>query len=183
MTLCCPAVNATQRIVRLLLPWLVSGVALVYVFGYRIDWEGIPRATAGANMPLFLAITVADKIVFFLVWGILQAQVIRRFVEPVSTLEVLQIKGGSELVRTVNNSLADAAFLFGVSQLTRGQIASVIAVAGIPFGCHFGVLLVQATLALPFAPGGVAAHSGTLLAVAIGWSIVALIWLAMRLGF
>ena len=68
------------------------------------------RATQNANMPLFVVITIADKMLFFLVWGIIQAIAIQRFVEHVPVRKVLAVKGGSELVRTVNNSLADAVF-------------------------------------------------------------------------
>ena len=99
--------------------------------------------------PLFILITIMDKLLFFLVWGVIQALAIRRFVEPVPVRKVLAVKGGSELVRTVNNSLADAVFFYGVSQLVAGRLAAVVAVAGVPFGTHFAVLLLQATVALP----------------------------------
>ena len=76
---------------------MVSAVALAYVFGYAIDWKAIPDATAQANVPLFVIITIADKMLFFLVWGFIQALAIRRFVEPVPVRKVLAVKGGSEL--------------------------------------------------------------------------------------
>ena len=105
-------------------------------------------------MPLFVLITVVDKLLFFLVWGVIQALAIRQLVEPVAIRKVLAVKGGSELVRTVNNSLADAVFFYGVSQLVAGRLATVIAVAGVPFGTHFAVLLLQATAPPP--PAGAA---------------------------
>ena len=37
-------------------------------------------------MPLFIAITVLDKIIFFLVWCLVQASMIRRFLAPVPIL-------------------------------------------------------------------------------------------------
>jgi hypothetical protein len=161
---------------------VISAAALIYVFGYAIDWKSIPEVTARANVPLFVFITVLDKMLFFLVWGLIQAQVIRTFVEPVPYREVLAVKGSTELVRTVNNSLADAAFFFGVSQLCAGRVAAVIAVAGLPFGCHFGVLLLQATAALPLLSGGLAENRDVLGVVLFGWSLVGAIFIASQLG-
>jgi hypothetical protein len=120
---------------------------------------------------------------FFVVWGFLQAQVIRRFVEPVSTRQVIQVKGGSELLRSVNNSLADAAFIFGVAQLARGRLAAVVAVGTIPFACHFAVLLLQASTAMLLLEGGATANRDVVGVVIFGWSLVALVWLAHHLGF
>jgi hypothetical protein len=167
---------------RRLLPWSVSALALGYVFGYAIEWTSIPAATANANLPLFVAITVFDKLMFFVVWGLIQAEVIRRFVELVPFRSVLNVKGASELLRTVNNSLADAAFLVGVSQLAKGRTAAVIAVASIPFGCHFGVLLLQATLALPILEGGPMRYPGVTGVVLVGWTIAGASAVAARLG-
>lgn len=178
-----PAVAVISRnLLRQLLPWAISAIALGYVFGYAIDWKAIPEATTHANMPLFALITVADKLLFFLVWGLIQALVIRRFVEPVPVRKVLAVKGGSELMRTVNNSLADAVFFFGVSQLVAGRLAAVIAVAGVPFGTHFAVLLLQCTAALPLLEGGPGANPEVVGTVFFGWSIVLAIALASRLG-
>jgi len=171
-----------RNAIRRLVPWAISAAALVYVFGFAIDWKSIPEVTARANVPLFIAVTVADKLLFFLVWGLIQAIAIRRFVEPVSIREVLAVKGGAELVRTVNNSVGDAAFFYGVSQLVRGRLAAVVAVAGVPFGCHFAVLLLQASVALPFLEGGPSAHRDVVSAVAFGWTIVAGIVTASRIG-
>jgi hypothetical protein len=162
---------------------VISCGALWYVFGYAIDWKAIPEATAGANLPLFIAITMLDKVVFFLVWAYNQAETIRRFIEPVSLRQVIAIKGGAELMRAVNNSLADATFFFGVSQITRSGMAAVIAVAFIPFGAHFAVLLVQGTLALPFLPGGLGANLDVAGTVTVCWLLVGFCWLAIRLGY
>ncbi|MGH0036271.1 MAG: hypothetical protein ACQGVK_14690 [Myxococcota bacterium] len=171
-----------RALVRRILPWVISAGTLGYVFGYAIEWDAIPEATAGADLPLFIAITVADKILFFVVWGVLQARVVERFVEPVSVGSVLSIKGGSELVRTFANSLGDAAFALGVSQLARGSLAAVVAVVMIPFGCHFGILLTQATLALPLLEGGLSGNRDVLALVVAGWGIVAGVVLTGRLG-
>ena len=164
------------------MPWAISAIALGYVFGFAIDWHAIPRATARADMPLFILITIMDKLLFFLVWGVIQALAIGRFVEPVPVRKVLAVKGGSELVRTVNNSLADAVFFYGVSQLVAGRLAAVIAVAGVPFGTHFAVLLLQATVALPLLAGGPAANPDVLAAVLFGWAVALGIAVASRLG-
>jgi hypothetical protein len=172
----------SRTLLRRLLPWTISAIALGYVFGYAIDWKSIPEVTARANIPLFALITIADKLLFFLVWGLIQALVIRRFVEFVSVRRVLAIKGGSELLRTVNNSLADAVFFYGVSKLVAGRLAAVIAVAGIPFGTHFAVLLLQCTAALPLLEGGPAANPDVVATVLFGWSIVLAIAVASRLG-
>lgn len=75
--------NWTSTFRRQLLPWLITAGALGYVFGYAIDWAAIPAATERANLPLFIGITVFDKIAFFLFWGFIQAGVIRKFIEPV----------------------------------------------------------------------------------------------------
>ncbi len=164
---------------RRLAPWAVSVVALVWVFG-RTDWEQLWDATRGANLPLFLGVVVADKAVFFLVWALLQAEAIRRFVVPVSRREVLAVRGGSELFRAVNNPLADAAFLVGVGGLSGGKLEAVVAAGVIPFATHLLVLLTQASVALPFLPGGPAANRDVVITAAVGWTIVALGGLALR---
>ena len=171
-----------KRFRRQLLPWLITACALGYVFGYAIDWAAIPAATDRADLPLFLAITVFDKIAFFLFWGLIQAGDIRKFIEPVPRRDVLQVKGGAELVRTVNNGLADAAFLYGLSLLVPGRLAAVVMVSTIPFACHFGVLLVQATLSLVLLPGGMAGNVDVVTAVGMGWTLAAAIVIAGRLG-
>lgn len=166
-------------IFRRLTPWVVSLAALLWVFG-RTDWRQLLAATDGANLPLFLAVVVADKAVFFVVWALLQAEAIRRFVVPVSRREVLAVRGGSELFRAVNNPLADAAFLLGVGRLTGGKLEAVFAAALIPFATHLLVLLGQASLALPFLPGGPEANRDVLLAVVAGWTFAALFALLVR---
>ena len=167
---------------RHLLPWLITAGALGYVFGYAIDWAAIPAATEKADLPLFIGITVFDKIAFFLFWGFIQAGVVRKFIEPVPVRDVLQIKGGAELVRTVNNGLADAAFFYGLSRLVPGRLAAVVMVSTLPFACHFSVLLIQATLALTVIPGGVAENRDVATGVAVGWSVVAASLIAGQFG-
>ena len=172
-----------RRLLVALLPWIVSGAALAYVFGVAIDWQSIPAATAGANLPLFIAIIVADKILFFLFWGIVQAELLRRFLGPVSRRNVLAVKGGAELMRTVNNPAADATFLIGVSQLTRAGTAAVVTVASIPFVCHFLVLLLQATLSLGLLADGPKGNPDVLTLVVLGWSVVAFVAVSVRMGW
>jgi hypothetical protein len=152
-------------------PWLVSAAALAWVFG-RTDWVKLLDATRQANLPLFLAIMVCDKAIFFLVWALVQAEAVRRFVVPVSRREVLAVRGGSELFRAVNNPLADAAFLLGLARLAGGKLESVIAASLVPFAAHLMVLLAQASAALFVLPGGPGAHRDVLAAVAAGWGLV-----------
>ena len=152
------------------------------MFGYATDWDALVRATEGANIPLYVGYTVADKMIFFLWWGILQAAAIRRFVGPVSTPKLIAVRGGAELLRAVNNPVADAGFLFGVLQLTGGRVAAVVAVATVPLTTHFFVLLLQATLSLAFLDGGPAANRDILIAVTISWTVIAFTLLAIRTG-
>ena len=166
----------------MILPWVISAAALSYVFGFATDWDALVRATEGANLPLYIGFTVADKMIFFLWWGILQAAVIRRFVTPVATRELISVRGGAELLRTVNNPVADAGFLYGVLQLTRGRVAAVVAVATIPLATHFFILLLQATLSLAFLRGGPANNRDVLVAVSIFWTVLACALVAMRTG-
>jgi len=158
-------------------------LALGYVFGFATDWKGLVEATEGANLPLYLAFTVADKMIFFLWWGILQAAVIRRFVGPVSTRKLISVRGGAELLRAVNNPLADAGFLYGVLQLTGGGVAAAVAVATIPLATHFFILLVQATLSLFFLAGGPAGNRDILIAVSLSWMLIGFAVVSMRTGF
>jgi hypothetical protein len=167
---------------RKLLPWIISAAALSYVFGFATDWDALVGATEGANLPLYVGLTVADKMVFFLWWGILQAAVIRRFVVPVSTRELISVRGGAELLRTVNNPVADAGFLYGILRLTRGRGAAVVAVATIPLATHFFILLLQATLSLAFLRGGPAENGDILVAVSISWTALACAFVATRTG-
>ena len=186
----CPGYAASvpaseTRVWRHILPWLISAAALVYVFGYAVDWESIPRATEDANLPLFVAITVADKLAFFLVWAFIQTRAIREFVEPISMRALLSVKGAAELLRTGSNLLSDGAFLLGVSQLVRNRLAAVMAVIVIPFSSHFFVLLCQATLVLPLLvmQSGLPANLDVAIGAAIGWTTVAAWALAVRLGY
>lgn len=165
-----------------MLPLVISGAALIYVFGFAIQWQSIPEATDRANMPLFVAITVLDKIVFFLVWALVQASMIRRFLTPAPRWKIIAIKGGAELVRALNNSLSDAAFFLGVWQLCQAPIQSVVAVITLPFIAHFLVLLIQGSLALAFVPAELVQISVISGVVAFGWLIVAAFLVARQLG-
>jgi hypothetical protein len=165
------------------LPWLVSAAALAYVFGYAINWESIPEATQNANLPLFIAITIFDKTLFFTFWAYMQSRTLRDFVEPVRFRTVLAVKGGAELLRTGNNFLADGAFLYGVSQLVRNGLAAVMAVSLIPFGTHVVVLLLQSTLVLPFLEGGIGSNRDVLSFVVIGWLALLAFAVSWRLGY
>jgi hypothetical protein len=167
---------------RHLLPWVVSAGTLGYVFGYATDWQALLAATEGANIPLFLVLATVDKMIFFLWWGILQAAAVRRFVVPVSTREVIAVRGGAELMRVINNPLADAAFLYGLSRLTRGHLAAVVAAAGVPLACHFSVLLAQSSLALFFLEGGIAANREVYIATAVGWAAVGMVVVSVHTG-
>ena len=181
--LCCEAVANPKRIlIRHVLPLTISGAALVYVFGYAIDWQAIPEATERANMPLFIAITVLDKIVFFLVWCLVQASMIRRFLAPVPRRQIIAVKGGAELARAINNSVSDAAFFLGIWQLCRVPLQSVVAVTTLPFVAHFLVLLLQATAAIAFVPRDHVQFSLMVGAVVFGWSLVGAFLIARRLG-
>jgi hypothetical protein len=172
----------TRSFTRHLLPLAISGAALIYVFGFAIDWEAIPEATERANMPLFVGITVLDKIVFFLVWALVQASMVRRFLAPVPRRQILAVKGGAELARAVNNSISDAAFFLGVWQLCRAPLQSVVAVTTLPFAAHFLVLLFQASLAIAFVPRDLVQFSAVAGTVAFGWTVVVIFILAHRLG-
>jgi hypothetical protein len=178
----CPFVEGSKLgTLRRLAPWAVSALALLWVFG-RTDWNALVAATRGANLPLFLTVVVLDKAVFFLVFALLQAEAIRRFVTPVARREVLAMRGASELFRAVSNPLADAAFLLGVGRLTGGKLRAVVAAGLIPFAVHLVVLLAQASLALPFLPGGPAANRDVAAVTGIGWVLVAVPALALRSG-
>lgn len=181
---CCAVKSALNSIGRQILPWSISIGAMVYVFGYKIDWESIPEATANANLPLFIAITVFDKLSFFVVWGLFQAAAIRQFIERVPIHKIMAVKGASELVRTVNNSLADASFLVGVAQLvTTAGVARVVAIASIPFITHFAVLLLQATFVLAFLEGGLAGNRDVTGLVIASWLMVIAVTIGVRNGY
>lgn len=167
---------------RRLLPWAISAAALVYVFGFATDWPALVEATRHANLPLFFCFTTLDKLIFFLWWGILQAAAVRRFVTPVRTREVVAVRGGAELLRSVNNPLADAAFLYGVAQLTGGSIGAVVAAVSVPFVCHFGTLVLQATLSLLFVEGGIAENRDIAGVAVTGWVMIVGVAIAVRTG-
>ena len=171
------------RILQRLLPWAVSAACLGWVFGHATDWQALGAATRDANLPLFIALTTLDKLIFFLWWGVLQAAAVRRFVMPVSSREVIAIRGGAELVRGVNGALADATFMYGVAQLARGRSGAVAAAVGVPILCHFLVLLVQVTLALGLLASGRLADHDVVIAVGAGWTVLAASALALRLGW
>jgi hypothetical protein len=176
-------VSRHRRILsRHVLPLFISGAALVYVFGYAIDWQAIPDATERAQMPLFIAITVTDKVVFFLVWALVQASMIRRFLAPVPRAQIIAVKGGAEMARAVNNSISDAAFFLGVWQLCRAPLRSVVAVTTLPFAAHFLVLLAQATLAIAFVPRDRVQFSLIVSVASFGWLLFLTFLVARRLG-
>jgi hypothetical protein len=172
----------TRILIRHVLPFAISGAALIYVFGFAIDWQAIPEATDRANMPLFIGITVLDKLVFFLVWALVQASMVRRFLAPVPRRQIIAVKGGAELVRALNNSISDAAFFLGVWQLCKAPLQSVVAVTTLPFAVHFLVLLIQGTIALAVVPRELVQISAITGVVAFGWLVVASFLVARRLG-
>ena len=161
---------------------MISGGALVYVFGFAIDWQAVPEATERANMPLFVAITVLDKVVFFLVWCLVQASMVRRFLAPVPRRQIIAVKGGAELARALNNSVSDAAFFLGIWQLCRAPLQSVVAVTTLPFVAHFFVLLIQGSVALFFVPRDRVQFSAVAGVVAFGWLMVAAFAVARQIG-
>lgn len=166
---------------RRILPWAISVVTLVYVFGYATDWRALVAATRGANLPVFVFLTLIDKVVFFFVWAVLQAEAIRRFVAPVSRRSIIAIRGASELLRAVSNPLADAAFLVGVARLTAGRLDAVLIVALIPLVTHLVVLLAQATLSLALLDGGFEENGVIMVTAGLGWGLVGASALALRL--
>ena len=181
--LCCESVSRAKTILsRHVLPLVISGAALVYVFGYAIDWQAIPEATESANMPLFIGITILDKIVFFLVWTLVQASMVRRFLAPVPRRQIIAVKGGAELVRALNNSVSDAAFFLGIWQLCRAPLQSVVAVSTLPFVAHFFVLLLQGSVAIAFVPRDQVQFGAIAGVVVFGWILVGAFVIARSVG-
>ena len=176
------AIPGKSRRWQRILPWLITVSALIYVFGYATDWERLLEATSQANLPLFVLVTSLDKLVFFLVWAVLQSEALRRLVMEVPRREVLAIRAGSELFRAISNPLADAAFFLGVARLTSGRLDAVVTVALVPFVTHLLVLLIQLAVVLPFLPGGVGGNQIVATAALIGWGIVGVIALGLRFG-
>lgn len=168
------AARAARRpLWRAILPWAVSALLLVYVFGYATDWQRLREATARANLPLFLACASADRLAFFAIWTWLSGAALRRFVAHVPLASVFAVRGGSELARAANNHLADAAFLLGMVRLAGGRTDAVLAAALVPVVGHFLVMLVQMTVALPFLRGGPADHPDVIGTLVVLWGVVA----------
>jgi hypothetical protein len=167
---------------RALIPWLVSSTLLVYVFGYATDWERLRSATENANLSLFLVCATLDRLAFFAMWTWLSAAALRRFVSHVPMRSVFAIRGGSELVRAASNHLADAAFLLGVARLTGGRLDAVVASTLVPVVCHFLVMLIQMTLALPFLRGGPLEHPDIVSVAGTLWLVVFAVALGVRLS-
>lgn len=167
---------------RHVLPWVVSAALLVYVFGWATDWTRLLAALEQADAPLFLVYATCDRLAFFAVWTLLQAAALRRFVVHVPLRSVVAIRGGSELLRAVSNPLSDAAFFLGLVQLARGRIEAVVAAALVPAVCHFVVMLVQMTVALPFLPGGPADNDDVAIALVIAWPVLLGAVLAARIS-
>lgn len=161
-------------------PWIVSIGLLVYVFNYATDWDRLRAATVEANVPLFLAFAAADRLAFFIVWALLQAAALRRFVAQVPVRSIVAIRGGSELLRAVSNPLSDGAFFLGLGQLTGGRLEAVLAAALVPGICHFLVLTLQMTVALPFLEGGFDANRDVFVTAGITWIIVLILGLGAR---
>jgi hypothetical protein len=167
---------------RHIIPWVISVALLVYVFNYATDWDRLREATERANLPMFLAFAAADRLAFFVVWALLQAAALRRFVAHVPVRSVVAIRGGSELLRAVSNPLSDAAFFLGLGRLTGGKIEAVLAAALVPGICHFLVLTLQMTLALPFLPGGFVQNRDVILTTGATWVIVLVLAVGVRLS-
>ncbi len=165
------------------LPWVVSAGLLLYVFNVATDWERLRAETSEADdLPLFLAFTIADRIAFFIVWALLQAAALRRFVAQVPIHSIIAIRGGSELLRAVSNPLSDGAFFLGLGQLTGGRLEAVLAAALVPTICHFLILALQTTLALPFLPGSFDANRDVFVAVGITWVVILILAIGVRIS-
>ncbi len=177
-----PLVSTPRQRLRHLLPWTISVPALIYVFGFATDWSTLYARTRQADLPLFFAVTLIDKLVFFLAWALIQGESISRFVTPVPRRSVIALRGGAELVGAVNHGFGNAAFILGLTQFAPGRLGSVIAATGVPFLSHGFVLLLQASLALGFLKGGIAANRDVAGAVAVGWSAVTVVVLLVRFG-
>jgi Lysylphosphatidylglycerol synthase TM region len=167
---------------RHVLPWLISFALLAYLFGWATDWQRLREAARAAHLPLFVACTTADRLAFFLVWTLLQAAALRRFVTRVPVRSIVAVRGGSELLRTVSNPLSDAAFFLGLGQLTGGRLDAVLAAALVPTVCHLLVLLCQMTLALPFLEGGIGGNRDVLVTAVVTWIAVGVAAVAVRLS-
>lgn len=169
-----------RQLFRRALPWIVSAGLLIYVFGWLTEWDALLEATRRANLTLFVTVTFADKMIFFLLWSFLQVQAIRRLVGPLSLRSLIALRGGSELLRSISNPLADAAFLIGLVRITGGGTARVVLAASIPGFVHGIILIAQLTLALFLLEGGLAANRDVAIAAAVGWSLIIGIVLSIR---
>jgi hypothetical protein len=167
---------------RHVLPWAVSAALLAYVFGWATDWSRLRQALNAANVPAFLVFATADRLAFFAVWTWLQALALRRFVAHVPVRSVFAVRGGSELIRTISNPASDAAFFLGLAQLAGGRLDAVISAALVPAFCHFLVMLIMMTLALPFVGGGLEANRGTWTTAGVLWALVGGIAVAVRMA-
>jgi hypothetical protein len=165
-----------------ILPWIVSAGLLFYVFNVATDWERLRAATERANLPLFLAYTTADRTAFFVVWALLQAAALRRFVAHVPVHSIIAIRGGSELLRAVSNPLSDGAFFLGLRELTGGRLEAVLAAALVPAICHFLVLALQVTVTLPFLPGSFDSNRDVFIAAGITWLVVFALAIGVRIS-
>jgi hypothetical protein len=168
-----------QKHWRHVLPWVISAALLAYVFGWATDWEQLWAATRQANVPLFVAFATADRVAFFVVWTLLQAAALRRFVVHVPVRSVVAVRGGSELLRAISNPLSDAAFFLGLAQLAARRIDAVLAAAVVPGVCHFLVMLLQMTFALPFLEGGLEANRDVVLTACVIWLVVLVVGIAV----
>jgi len=164
------------------LPWIVSAGLLFYVFNVATDWDRLRAATEQANLPLFLALTIADRLAFFIVWALLQAAALRRFVAHVPVRSIIAIRGGSELLRAVSNPLSDGAFFLGLRELTGGRLEAVFAAALVPAICHFLVLALQVTVTLPFLPGSFDSNRDVFVAAGITWLVVLALAIGVRIS-
>jgi hypothetical protein len=171
-----------RQLSRRLLPWIVTVGLLVYVFGWLTEWDKLLAATERANVPLFVAVTFADKMIFFVLWTVLQVTAIRRLIGPMSLPSLLSLRGASELLRSISNPLADGAFLVGLVRLTGVSTGRVILAASVPGIVHSIVMIFQVTLALFLLEGGLRENSGVALAAAIGWSIIIGTAVSLRLA-
>ena len=173
-------INSGGKRWKHVLPWAISIGLLIYVFNWATDWDRLRAATEQANLPLFVAFAAADRIAFFVVWALLQAAALRRFVAQVPARSVVAIRGGSELLRAISNPLSDAAFFLGLGRLTGGRLEAVLAAALVPAICHFLILALQVTAALPFLEGGFDANRDVYFTAAITWTIVFVVTIGVR---
>jgi hypothetical protein len=72
----------------------------------------------------------------------------------------------------VSNPLSDAAYMLGLAQLCGGRFDAVIASALVPGLCHFFVMLVQTTLALPFQNPTTGSFASVAIAAGVMWAFL-----------